>query len=70
MKAFVTHGGLNSLMEAVASGTPMVAIPLFGDQEHNVAVAVKRVVSAFVSKGNINTESLTAALREILQNEK
>uniref|UniRef100_A0A914X414 UDP-glucuronosyltransferase n=1 Tax=Plectus sambesii TaxID=2011161 RepID=A0A914X414_9BILA len=70
VKAFITHGGLNSLTEAITSGTPTVAIPLAIDQEHNVAVAVKRGVSAFVSKRNLNTESLTAALQEVLQNEK
>uniref|UniRef100_A0A914VWE7 UDP-glucuronosyltransferase n=1 Tax=Plectus sambesii TaxID=2011161 RepID=A0A914VWE7_9BILA len=70
VKAFITHGGLNSMTEAITSGTPTVAIPLGGDQEHNVAVAVKRGVTAFVSKRSLNTESLTAALQEVLQNEK
>uniref|UniRef100_A0A914WXN7 glucuronosyltransferase n=1 Tax=Plectus sambesii TaxID=2011161 RepID=A0A914WXN7_9BILA len=70
VKVFITHGGMNSLTEAMTTGTPTVAIPLFGDQEHNVAVAVKRGVSVFVSKRNINAESLTAALQEVLQNEK
>ncbi len=70
VKVFITHGGMNSMTEAISSGTPTVAVPLFGDQEHNVAVAVKRGVSVFVSKRNINTETLTGALQEILQNEK
>ena len=29
---FVTHGGINSVSEAVCSGTPMVVVPLLGDQ--------------------------------------
>uniref|UniRef100_A0A914WLI8 UDP-glucuronosyltransferase n=1 Tax=Plectus sambesii TaxID=2011161 RepID=A0A914WLI8_9BILA len=70
VKVFITHGGMNSLTEAITSGTPTIAIPLFGDQDHNVAVAVKRGVSVFVSKRNIDTESLTAALQEVLENEK
>uniref|UniRef100_A0A914VDF8 UDP-glucuronosyltransferase n=1 Tax=Plectus sambesii TaxID=2011161 RepID=A0A914VDF8_9BILA len=70
VKVFITHGGLNSMTEAITSGTPTVAIPLGADQDHNVAVAVKRGVSAFVSKRNLNTESLTAALQEVLQNER
>uniref|UniRef100_A0A914VYI9 UDP-glucuronosyltransferase n=1 Tax=Plectus sambesii TaxID=2011161 RepID=A0A914VYI9_9BILA len=70
VKVFITHGGLNSMTEAITSGTPTVAVPLFGDQEHNVAVAVKRGVSVAVSKRNFNTESLTTALQEILHNEK
>jgi glucuronosyltransferase len=68
VKVFITHGGLNSMTEAIYSGTPTVAVPLFADQEHNVAVAVKRGVSVFVSKRNLNT--LTTALQEILHNDK
>jgi glucuronosyltransferase len=68
VKVFITHGGLNSMTEAISSGTPTVAVPLFGDQEHNVAVAVKRGVSVYVNKRNLNT--LTAALQEILHNDK
>uniref|UniRef100_A0A914W8K2 glucuronosyltransferase n=1 Tax=Plectus sambesii TaxID=2011161 RepID=A0A914W8K2_9BILA len=70
VKVFITHGGMNSLTEAITSGTPTIAIPLFGDQDHNVAVAVKRGVSVFVSNRNIDSESLTVALQEVLQNEK
>jgi MGT family glycosyltransferase len=29
---FITHAGLNSAMEALAGGVPMVAIPILGDQ--------------------------------------
>lgn len=31
----VTHGGYNSIREAVRTGTPMVVLPQFGDQEAN-----------------------------------
>lgn len=30
--AFITHAGYNSLGESIASGTPLVTVPLFGDQ--------------------------------------
>jgi N-glycosyltransferase len=32
---FVTHGGYNSIREAIRAGVPMAVLPLFGDQEHN-----------------------------------
>jgi UDP:flavonoid glycosyltransferase YjiC (YdhE family) len=33
--AFVTHGGMGSVMEAVLHRVPMAVIPIFGDQIHN-----------------------------------
>ncbi|KAM5271740.1 UDP-glucuronosyltransferase 2B17-like [Ctenodactylus gundi] len=37
-KVFITHGGANGIYEAIYHGIPMVAIPLFADQPHNIAV--------------------------------
>lgn len=68
--AFVTHCGGNSVTEAIHSGTPMVAIPLFGDQEHNAAVAVKRGVAVRVDKKSINTLALVEALSDVLHDER
>lgn len=33
--AFITHGGMNRILEAVNHGKPMIAVPLFGDQNRN-----------------------------------
>ncbi len=35
VKAFVMHGGTHSLYEAAFHATPVVAVPIFGDQIHN-----------------------------------
>lgn len=33
--AFITHGGANSMHEALAYGVPLVVVPIFGDQPAN-----------------------------------
>jgi UDP:flavonoid glycosyltransferase YjiC (YdhE family) len=35
VKAFVSHCGLNSLFEGLATGTPILAMPFGGDQPVN-----------------------------------
>ena len=47
VKAFVMHGGAHSLYEAAYHATPVVALPVFGDQNHNaVKVKLDCVISA------------------------
>ncbi|XP_072162350.1 UDP-glycosyltransferase UGT5-like [Bemisia tabaci] len=35
-KLFITHGGFNSLMEAMSIGVPTLGLPFFSDQRRNV----------------------------------
>lgn len=41
VKLFITHGGLLGSTEAVYHGVPVLGFPVFGDQELNMARAVK-----------------------------
>ena len=36
VKAFVTHGGMIGTLEAISCGVPMIGIPVFEDQHHNI----------------------------------
>jgi zeaxanthin glucosyltransferase len=36
--AFVTHGGANSVMEAIAAGVPLLVTPICNDQFHQAAI--------------------------------
>jgi UDP:flavonoid glycosyltransferase YjiC (YdhE family) len=69
-RGFISHMGLNSLNEATHSGVPLVAVPFFGDQLLNTAMALKRGVAFYLSRREITTESLSHALSQILHSEK
>lgn len=53
---FVSHCGMNSILEALYSRTPILALPFFGDQHYNAA----RLVDAGVAL-RINKQQFTSA---------
>jgi len=68
VKVFITHGGLMGTMEAVYNGVPMVGIPLFGDQFHNVKNFEEEGIAVKVDYTSITKEKVLKALREVLEN--
>uniref|UniRef100_A0A8C1ZYA4 UDP-glucuronosyltransferase n=1 Tax=Cyprinus carpio TaxID=7962 RepID=A0A8C1ZYA4_CYPCA len=68
-RAFVTHGGINGIHEAIYHGVPMVGIPLFGDQTDNLAHM--KAKGAAVVMDNIKTtqpQDLVDGLNAIINN--
>lgn len=68
VRVFITHGGLMGTMEAVYSGVPMVAIPLFGDQFHNVKNYEDEGIAIKLDYASITKENVLSALKEVLNN--
>ncbi|CAH1153876.1 unnamed protein product [Phaedon cochleariae] len=66
-KAFITHGGLFSTIEAVHFGVPIVGIPVYGDQKSNIARAVRDEYAVSVPFTDISSENVAAAIHEILK---
>ncbi|CAJ0602832.1 unnamed protein product [Cylicocyclus nassatus] len=69
-KAFITHGGYNSVQESISSGVPLITIALFGDQYKNARIAEKHGFAFNLRKGQVDEASIVAALNEVLTNEK
>ncbi|KAK6008930.1 hypothetical protein OSTOST_26173 [Ostertagia ostertagi] len=69
-KAFISHGGYNSLQEAINAGVPLITIALFGDQFKNSKIAFKHGFAVNVKKGELSEETLYAAVKEVLENDK
>ncbi|XP_049868359.1 UDP-glucosyltransferase 2-like [Pectinophora gossypiella] len=67
--AFVAHGGLLGMTEAVAAGKPMVVVPFFGDQPNNAAAAEARGLAKVVSYTELSEKALADAMKEAVSAE-
>lgn len=69
-KVFVTHGGTNGLYEAIYHSVPILGIPLIFDQYDNMVRMMARGVAEMVDVTNLDVESLTIVLKNMLDPEK
>ncbi|KAF6200760.1 hypothetical protein GE061_005205 [Apolygus lucorum] len=69
IKAFMTHGGLLSINEAINFGVPIIGMPVFGDQPMNVKRAVSHGygVSLSILNPNIPESLITATLNKVIK---
>ncbi|XP_013166242.1 PREDICTED: UDP-glucuronosyltransferase 2B10-like [Papilio xuthus] len=65
---FITHGGMLSVTEAVHFSVPFIGLPVFYDQNFNVAKSVQRGFALKVSLSLNLAEDLKDAVQEILNN--
>lgn len=68
VKAFITHGGLLSVTEAIYYAVPFIGVPAFADQPYNIHIAVHRKIAIKYSMNNLNEEDFVGAIKEILEN--
>ena len=70
-KAFITHGGLNSVQESLYHAVPMVVIPMIPDQPKHASLVEYRGVGKAVEWKSIiaGGKVLQRAVNEILNNE-
>jgi hypothetical protein len=67
--AFISHGGMNSVMEGSTKGVPMICIPVFGDQNRNARLLVRRGMGIVIDKTEVTKEKIVDAIKEIINNE-
>lgn len=67
--AFISHGGLLGLTEALVFGKPVVAIPMFGDQPTNVRAAVQAEVAVELPYTDITEATVKQAITTVLSQE-
>lgn len=67
-KVFITHAGLLSCTEAIYFGTPVVAVPIFGDQPQNAKKLANLKYGINLDYFNFTGKSLAWAIEEVLSN--
>ncbi|XP_036062820.1 UDP-glucuronosyltransferase 3A2-like [Onychomys torridus] len=70
IRLFVTHGGMNSIMEAIQHGVPMVGIPFFGDQVKNMVVVEAKKIGVSVQLETLKAETFTHTLKEVIEDKR
>lgn len=58
VKAFLSHGGANSVREAVAEGVPMLIMPFFGDSPLNAVIHEELGVAIRMHKKKLESQLL------------
>lgn len=67
--AVITHAGLNTVLESLAEGVPLVAIPLGNDQPGVAARAAARGAAVVIPSSKLNASRLRTALTAVLEQE-
>eukprot|EP00438_Fugacium_kawagutii_P021805 Skav216027 [mRNA] locus=scaffold417:129842:131179:+ [translate_table: standard] len=69
--AFITHGGANSMHEALSFGVPLAVVPIFGDQPANadVVASAGAGVSFRYPKETLTVPALKEAVHKLIQEE-
>ncbi|XP_033947409.1 UDP-glucuronosyltransferase 3A1-like [Pseudochaenichthys georgianus] len=66
-RLFITHGGQNSLLQAVYHAVPVLGIPLFGDQFDNVVRAETKGLGLIINPTHITRELLSSTIQKLTQ---
>ncbi|VDD87192.1 unnamed protein product [Enterobius vermicularis] len=66
----ITNGGMMSIIEALAHGVPIVGIPLYGNNRHNLRKVVNKGFGVIVEKSELSQAALSKAIKEVLETKK
>ncbi|KAF2891645.1 hypothetical protein ILUMI_14528, partial [Ignelater luminosus] len=68
IELFISHGGLQSMDEAMYNHIPIVGIPFAADQESNVRRMVSKGLGLELSLSTLDKSSLKKAILEVIDN--
>ncbi|CAG7727563.1 unnamed protein product [Allacma fusca] len=66
--AYITHCGLNSIMEATYQGVPLIGMPLFGDQDYNAYHIRVYNMGIILEARDLTVEEMRSAISQVSTN--
>ncbi|KAK3565652.1 hypothetical protein QTP86_013464 [Hemibagrus guttatus] len=69
-KVFITHGGTDSIYEAIYHGVLMLAIPLILDQFDNMVRLKAKGIAAVLEVTELDVDTLTQSLKNVMDEKK
>ncbi|XP_028623449.1 UDP-glucuronosyltransferase 3A2-like [Grammomys surdaster] len=70
IRLFVTHGGLNSLNEAIQHGVPIVGIPFFADQPENMVRVEAKKIGVSIQIQKLKAETFALTMKEVIEDKR
>ncbi|XP_076407908.1 UDP-glucuronosyltransferase 3A2-like isoform X1 [Peromyscus maniculatus bairdii] len=70
IRLFVTHGGMNSIMEAIQHGVPMVGIPFLADQPENMVLVEAKKIGVSVHLETLKAETFALTLKKVIEDKR
>lgn len=70
MIAFINHCGISSLLEAIHTATPVIAIPLFTDQPSNAKLLEDLGVAVRLPAYALTQELIANAVRTVINDKR
>jgi zeaxanthin glucosyltransferase len=62
----ITHAGLNTSLESLSSGVPMIALPITNDQPGVAARIANKKVGVIMSPNHVSPANFVAAIKRVL----
>ncbi|XP_062905720.1 UDP-glucuronosyltransferase 3A1-like [Mobula hypostoma] len=70
VRLLVTHGGINSLQQAVYHGVPVIGIPLFGDQFDNMVRVEAKGLGLTVHVTQVQADHLSHTMATVIKDKR
>ena len=70
IRLFVSHGGLNSIMEAIQHGVPIVGLPIFADQPPNMVRVEAKKFGVYIHFKQIKAETLALRMKQVIEDKR